>query len=42
LGIASNRVREDLQRFKEFIEMSGGETGGWRGKINGFQESIKE
>ena len=42
LGIASNRVQEDLQRFKEFIETRGGETGGWRGKINGFHESVKE
>jgi len=42
LGIASNRVQEDLQRFKEFIETRGGETRGWRGKINGFHESVKE
>jgi len=34
MGIASNRVQEDLQRFKEFIETRGVETGAWRGKIN--------
>jgi uncharacterized membrane protein len=32
-GIPSNRVQGDLQRFKEFIEARGTETGAWRGKI---------
>ncbi len=34
VGVASARVRGDLQRFKEFIEQRGSETGGWRGSIN--------
>lgn len=34
LGIASRRVEADLERFKEFIESHGGETGAWRGKID--------
>ena len=42
LGIASNRVQEDLQRFKEFIETRGVETGAWRGKISGSHKSIEE
>ena len=34
VGIVGNRVRGDLQRFKEFIERKGSETGAWRGEIN--------
>jgi uncharacterized membrane protein len=33
LGIDSRRVRGDLERFKEFIESRGEETGAWRGEI---------
>jgi hypothetical protein len=33
LGVVSRRVAGDLQRFKEFIEARGRETGGWRGEI---------
>ena len=33
LGVASSRVKGDLQRFKEFIESRGAETGAWRGEI---------
>jgi len=33
IGVVSNRVRGDLERFKEFIEARGSETGAWRGKI---------
>ena len=33
LGIISQRVEGDLQRFKEFIESRGRETGAWRGEI---------
>lgn len=33
LGIVSKRVEGDLQRFKEFIESRGRETGAWRGEI---------
>lgn len=37
LGVVSRRVEGDLRRFKEFIESSGKETGGWRGEIHGRQ-----
>ena len=37
LGVASARVRGDLERFKEFIEQRGRETGAWRGSINAPQ-----
>jgi len=33
LGIVSKRVEGDLERFKEFIETRGRETGAWRGRI---------
>jgi len=33
LGVFSSRVEGDLQRFKEFIESRGQETGAWRGKV---------
>ena len=33
IGVVSLRVREDLKRFKEFIEARGLETGAWRGKV---------
>lgn len=33
LGVLSHRVEGDLQRFKEFIEKRGQETGAWRGAI---------
>jgi uncharacterized membrane protein len=35
LGLLSARVKGDLERFKEFIEGRGAETGGWRGEIHG-------
>jgi len=35
LGIVSQRVEGDLERFKEFIEARGAETGAWRGQIEG-------
>ena len=34
LGLVSARVQGDLERFKEFIESRGGETGAWRGEIH--------
>lgn len=37
LGVVGNRVQGDLDRFKEFIEARGRETGGWRGEIHGGQ-----
>ena len=33
LGVASRRVANDLERFKEFIEARGHETGAWRGEV---------
>ena len=33
LGIPARRVEGDLERFKEFIEGRGRETGAWRGEI---------
>ena len=33
LGMVERRVEGDLERFKEFIESRGSETGGWRGQI---------
>jgi uncharacterized membrane protein len=33
LGIVSRHVEGDLERFKDFIEARGHETGGWRGTI---------
>jgi hypothetical protein len=35
LGFVSRRAKGDLERFKEFIEGQGRETGGWRGEIEG-------
>lgn len=33
VGVVSGRVEGDLQRFKEFIETRGHETGAWRGNV---------
>src|SRR6266850_1945538 len=33
LGVVSARVKGDLERFEEFIERRGRETGAWRGEI---------
>lgn len=33
VGVVSRRVEGDLQRFKDFIESHGQETGAWRGKV---------
>ncbi len=33
LGVVSLRVQGDLERFKEFIEKRGHETGAWRGQV---------
>ena len=33
-GVVQRRVQGDMQRFKEFIEARGRETGGWRGEIH--------
>jgi uncharacterized membrane protein len=33
LGVVKRRAHGDLERFKEFIEKRGVETGGWRGEV---------
>ena len=33
LGVATGRVKGDLERFKELIEARGAETGAWRGEV---------
>jgi len=33
LGFLDRRVKGDLERFKEFIESRGAETGAWRGDV---------
>jgi hypothetical protein len=35
LGLVERRVQGDLERFKEFIESRGRETGAWRGEVEG-------
>jgi uncharacterized membrane protein len=32
-GVLSLRIQGDLERFKDFVESSGQETGAWRGKV---------
>jgi uncharacterized membrane protein len=39
LGVVGRRVEGDLERFKEFIQLRGTETGAWRGEVKGH--SIK-
>ncbi|MFJ8580685.1 SRPBCC family protein [Micromonospora sp. NPDC093277] len=34
LGLVDRRARADLERFKEFIERRGQETGAWRGTVD--------
>jgi hypothetical protein len=33
-GLDERRVRSDLERFKEFIESRGVETGAWRSEVS--------
>jgi uncharacterized membrane protein len=33
LGVVGHRIQGDLNRFKEFIEHRGSETGAWRGDV---------
>jgi len=40
LGIPSGQVEENLKRFRDFIEQTGKETGGWRGRIGEGPNSI--
>ena len=37
LGFVSRRAKGDLERFKEFIESRGVETGAWRGEVRDGQ-----
>jgi uncharacterized membrane protein len=32
-GIPDHQVKKDLERFKEFVEARGRETGAWRGEV---------
>jgi uncharacterized protein (TIGR02271 family) len=41
LGIPSGRVEGDLERFRDFIEERGRESGGWRGQI-GVKHELSE
>ena len=34
VGVVSSRVKGDLERFKQFIEERGSETGAWRGDVS--------
>jgi hypothetical protein len=34
LGMVERRTKGDLERFKEFIERRGTETGSWRGEVD--------
>jgi uncharacterized membrane protein len=34
LGFVERRIKNDLARFKEFVETRGTETGAWRGEVN--------
>jgi uncharacterized membrane protein len=34
IGVPARQVENDLERFKDFIENRGAETGGWRGEID--------
>jgi hypothetical protein len=38
VGVPQRQVKEDLERFKEFIESRGTETGAWRGEVRGGQD----
>jgi uncharacterized membrane protein len=34
LGFVKSRVKGDMERFKDYIEHRGGETGAWRGEVD--------
>jgi uncharacterized membrane protein len=34
IGVDDRQVKGDLQRFKQFIEKRGAETGAWRGEVD--------
>jgi uncharacterized membrane protein len=35
VGVPQRQVKQDLERFKKFIESRGSETGAWRGEVDG-------
>ena len=39
LGVITSRLKGDLERFKEFVEKRGRETGAWRGRVKAPGES---
>jgi uncharacterized membrane protein len=39
LGVVKSRVKGDLERFQQFIESRGHETGAWRGEIEQDRKS---
>lgn len=40
VGVFSRRVSGDLERFKEFLESRGHESGAWRGTVNPNQTGL--
>jgi uncharacterized membrane protein len=42
MGVFSSRVEGDLQRFKEFLESRGHETGAWRGSVHQGQPQPRQ
>lgn len=38
MGVVSGKVQGDLERFKDFIESRGRESGAWRGEIHGGEQ----
>jgi uncharacterized membrane protein len=42
IGVVSRRIENDLERFKEFIENRGQETGAWRGTIREGHKPVSE
>lgn len=40
IGVPSHRVEDDLERFKDFIEARGTETGAWRGEVHGGRVDV--
>jgi uncharacterized membrane protein len=39
IGVLERRVEGDLERFKEFLESRGHETGAWRGSVQSGQRT---
>ena len=40
LGFDSRQIKADLERFKEYIESRGTETGAWRGEVQSARASV--